>query len=86
HLYRALYIADEIGLRCAGASADPRRYAGQIIRDVREYLARVKDACFVLFGVGSKYGGDTVPISGNGDITNDRGDNTAKNRQYDAYF
>lgn len=86
HLYRALYIADGTGLRCAGASADPRRYAGQIKRDVREYLARVKDACFVLFGVDSKYGGATVPISGNGDITNDRADNTAKNRQYDAYF
>ena len=72
HLYRALYIAGSIGLRCAGSSASAREYGGQLMRDAREYLARVKDTANVMFGAAPAYLGDPVPISGNGDITNDR--------------
>ncbi|MBP3375180.1 MAG: YdcF family protein [Clostridia bacterium] len=43
HLYRALYIADKAGVTAVGVSADLRPYSGQIVRDVREILARVKD-------------------------------------------
>lgn len=43
HLFRALYIAEDIGIDCIGVSADLRTYRGQIVRDVREILARVKD-------------------------------------------
>ena len=43
HLYRAIYSAEKIGMDVAGASADVRTYAGQLYRDVREVLARVKD-------------------------------------------
>ena len=43
HLYRALYIADRMGLNAVGASADVRSYRGQAMRDVREVAARVKD-------------------------------------------
>ena len=43
HLYRALYIADKAGFAAVGVSADLRPYSGQIVRDVREILARVKD-------------------------------------------
>ena len=43
HLYRAMYSAEKIGMDVAGASADVRTYAGQLYRDVREVLARVKD-------------------------------------------
>ncbi len=43
HLYRALYIADRCDIDAVGYSADLRTYRGQIFRDFREILARVKD-------------------------------------------
>ena len=46
HLYRAVYIAREMGAEADGYCADYRAYFGQIRRDLREYLARTKD--FVL--------------------------------------
>lgn len=72
HLYRALYIASSIGLDARGASASLREYAGQTMRDVREYAARVKDVGSVVFRVKPKYSGDKIPITGSGDLTNDK--------------
>ncbi len=43
HLYRALYIADMCDIEAVGVSADLRPYRNQIMREVREILARVKD-------------------------------------------
>ena len=43
HLYRALYIAEELGLDAYGVSADIRTYRGQLYRDMREHMARAKD-------------------------------------------
>ena len=43
HLYRALYIAAQYEIEAFGVSADLRTYRGQIYRDLREVLARVKD-------------------------------------------
>lgn len=43
HLYRALYIANEIGLQAYGIDATEEIYSGQKYRDIREYLARIKD-------------------------------------------
>ena len=43
HLFRAIYIADDAGIDSVGVSADLRPYRGQIVRDIREVLARVKD-------------------------------------------
>lgn len=43
HLYRALYIAEDSGIDSIGVSADLRSYRNQIVREVREILARVKD-------------------------------------------
>ena len=40
HLYRALYIAEQLGMEAYGVSADLNRYAGQSMRDFREVLAR----------------------------------------------
>ncbi len=48
HLYRALYIADELGLDSDGLTANYRTYFMQIKRDVREYAARVKDFFLML--------------------------------------
>ena len=49
HLYRALYIAQEMGLDAYGASADLREYRGQALRDLRELAARVKDFTLLVF-------------------------------------
>ncbi len=43
HLYRAIYLADALGIEAYGVSADLRGYSGQWYRDIREVLARVKD-------------------------------------------
>ena len=43
HLYRALHIADRCDIEAVGVSADLRPYRKQIVYDVRELLARVKD-------------------------------------------
>ena len=43
HLYRALYIADSLGLEAYGVPADIREYRGQVYRDAREVAARIKD-------------------------------------------
>ena len=43
HLYRALYLADALGLEAYGVAAAPRNDAGQIGRSLREILARDKD-------------------------------------------
>ena len=43
HLYRALFIAERLGVEAYGVNADLRAYRGQTSRDVREILARCKD-------------------------------------------
>ena len=43
HLYRALYIAQKIGLDAKGVNSDPFTYRGQTLRDIREFAARIKD-------------------------------------------
>ena len=48
HLYRALYIAEKLGVEACGVSADLRSYAGQIKYDMREILARCKDVYYAL--------------------------------------
>ena len=72
HLYRAMYIADCVGVECEGASADLHTYRGQTKRDVREVLARFNDAAKSLYRPDPTYLGETIAISGDGDITNDK--------------
>ena len=71
HLYRALYIANQLGLEAYGVRADPRQYVGATYRELREILARDKDFIKCIFKPEPTYLGDTIPVSGNGDITND---------------
>ena len=70
HLYRALYIAEEMGMEAYGVSADLRPYSGQIARDVREIVARVKDYIFARFKPQPTYMGDHVDLFGDGNSTN----------------
>ena len=71
HLYRALYIAEKLGLEAYGVPSNPREYLGQGRRDMREVLARVKDFFNVMIEPEPTYLGDIIPVSGNGDLTND---------------
>lgn len=71
HLYRALYIADALGLDAYGVAADPRQYAGQEYRELREIAARVKDFFQVIIKPYPTFLGEEIPVSGNGDVTND---------------
>lgn len=72
HLYRALYIAKQLGIEAYGVSADLNTYGGQTKRDVREILARCKDFAMCIIKPEPTYVGDSIPINGNGDITNDK--------------
>lgn len=71
HLYRAIYIAENLGLEAYGVSADYRSYSGQLSRDVREILARVKDFGTSMFHPKPTFLGEAIPIWGDGNLTND---------------
>lgn len=71
HLYRAMYIAQAMGMEVYGVAADYRQYSGQFARDVREVLARVKDFGMCIFKPDPTYLGEAIPISGNGEQTHD---------------
>lgn len=71
HLYRALYIAKALGIEAYGVAADYRTYYGQLSRDVRELLARVKDFGMCVFQPEPTYLGETIPVSGSGELTHD---------------
>lgn len=72
HLYRAVYIARKLGLNAYGVASDPREYSGQIYRDIREILARLKDYFKVQIEPESTYTGEPIPVLGDGDVTNDK--------------
>lgn len=72
HLYRALYVAKSLGIECYGIGADPREYAGQFLREIREVAARDKDFIKCIFKPESTFLGETISVNGSGDITNDK--------------
>ena len=72
HLYRALYIANKFGIEAYGVGSDPRKYVGETYREAREILARNKDFIKCIFKPKPKYLGESIPVSGDGDITNDK--------------
>lgn len=70
HLYRALYIAEHLGLEAVGVAADYRSYTNQFFREVREVLARDKDFLTSIFQPTPTYLGETISLDGDGNITN----------------
>ena len=72
HLYRALHIANSLGLEAYGVGADPRQYEGAINREIREILARDKDFVQCIFKPKPTYLGDKISLNMNGNITNDK--------------
>ena len=71
HLYRAIYIAESLGLEAYGVSSDYRAYSGQVRMDLREMLARVKDFGTSLLQPKPTFLGEAIPIWGDGNLTND---------------
>ena len=72
HLYRALYISEALGVDAYGVSADPRLYAAQKFREAREIAARAKDFVKCMFKPPATILGETIPVSGDGNVTNDK--------------
>ena len=71
HLYRALYIAERLGLNAYGVSCDRRVYNPYLLFfSVRETLARCKDFFYSIFQPLPTYLGDVIPITGDGSATN----------------
>ena len=71
HLYRALFIARALGLEAWGVSAAGGSYGGQTFRELREIAARVKDAVKCVFRPAPTFLGEPLPVSGDGNATND---------------
>ncbi len=69
HLFRAVYIAETLGIETEGYASDIRRYQGATWREGRECLARVKDIFYAVFQVEPTYLGEQIPIDGDGRVT-----------------
>ena len=65
HLYRAVYVAEKLGLDACGVDSYRVTYTGQRMRDVREAAARIKDFFSCIFKPTPTYLGDEIPISSN---------------------
>lgn len=74
HLYRAIYVAEYLGLEAYGVDSQLRPYAvdTNIYNTIREFLARNKEFIYVRLNPKPTYLGELIPINGNGDITNDK--------------
>lgn len=66
HEYRALYIAEKLGVTAEGISATQKSYAGDTMREIREILARTKDLVKCVYKPEPTFLGSAIPISGNG--------------------
>ena len=55
-----------------GVTSDLQNYTRQSAYDLREILARDKDFVKAVIKAKPTYLGDAVPVSGNGDVTNDK--------------
>ena len=64
-------MAEALGIEAYGVHANYRGYQGQQARDLREILARVKDFAMTVLKPEPTYLGETIPISGSGDLTHD---------------
>ena len=69
HLYRALFIARELGIEAIGVPSDLRDYYLQTKYEVREVLARFKDLYVASRGTRTYEVGETIDLSGDGSLT-----------------
>jgi len=71
HMFRALYIARQLGLDAYGVDSDYRAYASQPRNTARELLARVKDYFKCMQKPPPKSLGPRISLEQSGDVTND---------------
>ncbi len=71
HLYRAIYDARAFSMKVTGVACDQAVYHGDTYRKMREVLARVKDFGYTILKPEPTFLGDVIPVSGNGNLTND---------------
>ena len=71
HIYRALYLAKSLDMEAVGVETPQRIYGGEKYREAREISARCKDFLYTLVKPEPTFLGDTIPVSGDGDLTND---------------
>ena len=55
HLYRSIYIANKLDIEAIGVPAKDVKYRGQKFRELREFLARIKDFFKVMIKPSAKY-------------------------------
>lgn len=72
HMYRALYDANALGIEAKGVTCDTKVYRGDKYRKLREAAARIKDVGYTIAKPKPTYLGDVIPVTGNGDATNDK--------------
>lgn len=74
HLFRAVFIARELGLEAYGVAADKRNY-GEVMNmyGIREIAARNKDFFLArVFKPEPRFLGKAIPVTGDGRTTDDR--------------
>ena len=71
HMFRALYIADKLGVDAVGIVADDVPYKSIMIKnEIREVLSRDKNFIKVMIKPQSKYLGEKISLHDDGNITN----------------
>lgn len=81
HLYRAVYDAAHMGIETVGVPSKKVRYGGQRRRDLREILARNKDIAACVVKPKPTYLGEAIPVSGDGNVTNDKDEKDNKDKK-----
>lgn len=71
HLFRGMYNAEKLGMESYGVASDVYGYQDKLYRETREVIARCKDFLWCVFKPEPTYLGEAIPVSGNGDATND---------------
>jgi vancomycin permeability regulator SanA len=71
HLYRGMYNAKKLGMETYGVASDVYWYQNEFYRETREVAARCKDFIWCIFKPEPTYLGEAIPVSGNGNVTND---------------
>ena len=73
HMYRALYLANKIGIDAIGVVADDIPQRGIMLKnEIREVLSRNKNFIKGLIKPKSKYLGEKIPISGTSNTKNNK--------------
>ncbi|MDR1733635.1 MAG: YdcF family protein [Oscillospiraceae bacterium] len=71
HLFRAVYLAKQLGLEAWGVASDYRVYEEQNMMSAREFLARGKAFVWGFAKPDPTFGGEPIPLKYSGDVTND---------------